>query len=317
VDLTRKLLGFARGGKYEVKKVDLSEVAEKTSAVFASTKKEIILHKQWEPGLWPVLADQGQVEQVLMNLYVNAGQAMPNGGHLYVKTENFLLDENFIRPYFVKPGKYVQVSVRDTGVGMDSETQERIFEPFFTTKEVGKGTGLGLAAAYGIVKNHGGFINVTSEEGRGSTFEILLPACDGEGEKKQEQTSAPRGKEPAKKTVLLVDDEEMVASVGKDLIETLGYEALVAANGEEALQIFRAQKERIDLVVLDMIMPGMSGAETYVKLRGIHQDVKVLLSSGYSLDGEAEKMLRNGCRGFIQKPYSMKALAVKLREALG
>ena len=186
VDLTRKLLGFARGGKYEIKKVDLNEVVEKTTALFASTKKDIILHHEWESALWPVRADQGQIEQVLTNLYVNAGQAMPNGGHLYVKTENLLLDENYIRPYAVKPGRYVQITVRDTGVGMDPETQERIFEPFFTTKEMGKGTGLSLAAAYGIVKNHAGFINVRSEKGRGSAFEILLPAYEEENKEEQE-----------------------------------------------------------------------------------------------------------------------------------
>jgi PAS domain S-box-containing protein len=189
VDLTRKILGFARGGKYEVKKFDLSEVVEKTSAVFASTQKEIILHYDREQNLWPIMADQGQIEQVLLNLYINAGQAMPKGGHLYVKIENFFLDENFIRPYSVKPGRYVRVIVRDTGIGMDLETQERVFEPFFTTKEMGKGTGLGLAAAYGIVKNHRGFITVTSDKGEGSTFEILLPAWEDECREKAEALS--------------------------------------------------------------------------------------------------------------------------------
>jgi len=192
VDLTRKLLGFARGGKYEIKEFDLNEVVDKTTALFASNKKEIILHHEREPDLWRVNADQGQIEQVLMNLYINAGQAMPNGGHLYLETENFHLDENYIRPYTVKPGRYVRVTVRDTGVGMDPETQERIFEPFFTTKEMGKGRGLGLAAAYGIVKNHGGFISVMSEKGQGTTFEVLLPAYEeGMQDKREDIPVAP------------------------------------------------------------------------------------------------------------------------------
>ena len=316
VDLTRQLLGFARGGKYEVKILDLNEVVEKSAAVFAQTKKEIIIHREWEPELWPVKGDQGQIEQALLNLYVNAWQAMSGGGDLYIRTENILLDRTYFRNYAVEPGRYVQLSVRDTGAGMDLETQERIFEPFFTTREVGKGTGLGLAAVYGIVKNHGGFINASSEKGRGTTFEILFPAFEEEERESGEDTVVGLEKGKGKGTVLLVDDEEMVASVGKDLLEALGYEPLVAKTGEEALDSYRAKKDRIDLVILDMIMPGMSGAETYGKLREINPSVRVLLSSGYSMNGEAEKIMQSGCSGFIQKPYSIKDLSLKLRSAL-
>jgi two-component system, cell cycle sensor histidine kinase and response regulator CckA len=187
VDLTRQLLGFARGGKYELKVLDLNRVVEKTTTVFAQTKKEIVIHREWEPHLWPVKGDEGQIEQALLNLYVNAWQAMPGGGDLTIKTTNVFLDEPSVRNYTIKPGRYVQVSVRDTGVGMDPETQERIFEPFFTTREVGKGTGLGLAAVYGIVKNHQGFIHASSEKGRGTTFEILFPAFEEEDREEEER----------------------------------------------------------------------------------------------------------------------------------
>lgn len=316
VDLTRQLLGFARGGKYEVKVLDLNEVVEKTTAVFAQTKKEIVIHREWEPHLWPVKGDPGQIEQALLNLYVNAWQAMPRGGDLYIKTENILLDRTHLRNYTIEPGRYVQVSVKDTGIGMDLETQERIFEPFFTTREVGKGTGLGLAAVYGIVKNHGGFIHASSQKGRGAAFEILLPAFEEERCETGEDTLVGLEKGKPKGRVLLVDDEEMVATVGKDLLEALGYEPLVARTGEEAVDAYRAEKDRIDLVILDMIMPGMGGGETYGKLREINPSVKVLLSSGYSMNGEAEKIMQDGCYGFIQKPYSMKDLSVKLRSAL-
>ncbi|MBN2032569.1 MAG: PAS domain-containing protein [Deltaproteobacteria bacterium] len=183
VDLTRQLLGFARGGKYEVKILDLNEIAEKTTAVFAQSQKLITIHKKMEPNLYLIKGDQNQIEQVLLNLYLNAGHAMPGGGDLYIDTENVFLDEAYVRHYTVKPGRYVQVRVRDTGLGMKPETMERIFEPFFTTKEVGEGKGLGLAAVYGIVKNHGGFIQALSEKGLGTTFEILFPALEEEKEK--------------------------------------------------------------------------------------------------------------------------------------
>jgi two-component system, cell cycle sensor histidine kinase and response regulator CckA len=183
VDLTRQLLGFAREGKYELKVLDLNRVVEKTATIFAKTKKEVVIHREWEPHLWLIKGDESQIEQALLNLYVNAWQAMPGGGELTIKTENIFCEKPPPRNYTMKPGRYVQVSVRDTGVGMDPSILERIFEPFFTTREVGKGIGLGLAAVYGIVKNHGGFINASSETGRGATFEILLPAFEEEPKK--------------------------------------------------------------------------------------------------------------------------------------
>jgi signal transduction histidine kinase len=171
-DLTRQLLGFARGGKYEVKPTDINEMIKKSSSMFGRTKKEIKIHEKYQKDVWTVEVDQGQIEQVLMNLYVNAWQAMPGGGELYIETENVTLNEDYVKPYQVEQGNYVKISITDTGVGMDEATRQRIFEPFFTTKEMGRGTGLGLASVYGIIKNHGGFINVYSEKGEGTTFNI-------------------------------------------------------------------------------------------------------------------------------------------------
>jgi signal transduction histidine kinase len=172
--LTKQLLGFARGGKYEIKTTDLNEFIKKQNLMFGRTRKEINIHERFEKNLWTVEVDQGQVEQVLLNLYVNSWQAMPGGGGLYIQTENIVIDEFFNRPYHVEPGKYVKIIVTDTGVGMDEATQQRIFDPFFTTKEMGRGTGLGLASAYGIIKNHDGFIDVYSEKGKGTTFDICF-----------------------------------------------------------------------------------------------------------------------------------------------
>ena len=180
-ELTKQLLSFARGGKYEVKTTDLNEFIKKQNRLFGRTKKEITIRERYEKNLWTVEMDQGQIEQVLLNLYVNSWQAMSRGGDLYIQTENIVIDESFNRPYHVEPGKYVKVSVADTGVGMDEATQQRIFDPFFTTKEIGRSTGLGLASAYGIIKNHGGFIDVYSEKGEGATFNIYLPALKKSG----------------------------------------------------------------------------------------------------------------------------------------
>jgi len=313
-DLTKQLLGFARGGRYEVKPTDINELIKKCSTMFGRTKKEIKIHGKYMDNIWTIEADQGQVEQVLMNLYVNAWQAMPNGGDLYVQTENVTLDEEHVKTFKIKPGEYVKISVTDTGVGMDEATRQRIFDPFFTTKEMGRGTGLGLASAYGIIKNHGGFINVYSEKGEGTTFNIYLPASESEvgGQRSEVSDGVKHGDE----TVLLVDDENMIIDVGEQLLHKLGYTVLIARNGKEATEIYEKNKDKIDLIILDMIMPALSGGDTFDRLKEINPEVKVLLSSGYSINGQATEILQRGCDGFIQKPFNMKGLSQKLRQIL-
>jgi two-component system cell cycle sensor histidine kinase/response regulator CckA len=312
-NLTRQLLGFARGGKYEVKTTDLNELIKNQNKMFGRTKKEITIRGKYEENLWSTEVDRSQIEQVLMNLYINAVQAMPGGGDLYVQTENIIIDENYIKPFMIKPGKYIKTSVTDTGVGMDKATQQRIFDPFFTTKEMGRGTGLGLASVYGIVKNHDGFINVYSEQGEGTTFNFYLPTSKGEIlDDKELAEDILKGSE----TVLLVDDEDMIIDVGKPILEQMGYNVLTATGGKEALDIYEKNKQEIGIVILDMIMPGMGGGDTYDRLKELNPDIKVLLSSGYSINGQATKILERGCDGFIQKPFNVMGLSRKIRGIL-
>ena len=312
-ELTRQLLGFARGGKYEVKPTDLNEILKKTSTMFGRTKKEIRIHTKYQGKVRTVEADQGQVEQVLLNLYINAWQAMPGGGDLYLETENVNLDEELASSHKLKPGKYVKTTVTDTGVGVDKETQQKIFDPFFTTREMSRGTGLGLASAYGIIKNHGGIITIYSEVGEGTTFNIYLPVSEKVIEKEKR---LPEGILKSAGTVLLVEDEEMVLDTIEQYLKKMGFDVLTAPSGKQAIRVYKKNKAEVDIVLLDMIMPGFSGGKTYAALREINPDIKVLLSSGYSLDGAASEILESGCDGFIQKPFTIEQLSQKLKEIL-
>ncbi|MDJ0885383.1 MAG: response regulator [Desulfobacterales bacterium] len=318
--LTNQLLAFARGGKYIVKPSNLNHIVNKSSDIFGRTKREINIHRVFAKDVWPVEVDSGQVEQVLMNLYVNAWQAMPDGGDLFIEVENVELDEHYarIKPYNIRPGRYVKLSVTDTGMGMDAETRKRIFEPFFSTKEKGMGTGLGLASAYGIIKNHGGFINCYSEIDHGTTFNIYFPESDkaiadeDDGTGGELVTGVPGGSE----TILFVDDEEEILAVGRKILAGLGYQVLTARDGKTSLDIYAEQSDQIDMVVLDYVMPGMGGREVFEALRRIDPDVRVLLSSGYSSNNQVAHMLDQGCMGFIQKPYDAVRMARKMREIL-
>ena len=312
-ELTRQLLGFARGGNYEVRPININTVFEEMAHLFGRTRKEITIHKTLASDLWTVEADRGQMEQVLMNLFVNAADAMPGGGELFLETQNVELDEDYVRPFSAKPGKYVRISVTDTGVGMDEETQRRIFEPFFTTKSLGRGTGLGLATVYGIIEAHEGIITVYSKPGEGSSFHIYLPASPKEPAR---EFKFDEGIARGSGTILVIDDEPMILKVADHLLRALGYRVITASGGKEGLRIYRERGLEIDLVILDMIMPDMEGGEVFESLKRMNSQIKVLLSSGYSINGRAREILKRGCVGFLQKPFTLAELSQKVKDAL-
>jgi two-component system cell cycle sensor histidine kinase/response regulator CckA len=312
-DLTRQLLGFARGGKYEIKTTRMNEILDQSIEMIGRMRKEIQIHKHYEEALWSVEVDRGQMHQVLLNLFVNAWQAMPGGGNLHLRTENCVIHENTPRPPELSPGNYVKISVTDSGTGMDEATKARIFEPFFTTKEMGRGTGLGLASSYGIIRNHGGWICADSAVGQGSTFSFYLPAS--------EKTVNCQGPAPAKElkgmeSILLVDDEDVITDIGQEFLEALGYRVFTAHSGQEALEIYSRESGKIDLVIMDMIMPAMGGGETIQRIKAVNPQARIILSSGYSIDGQATAIMNRGCSGFIQKPYGINELSKAIRKAL-
>ena len=312
-NLTKQLLGFARSGKYEVKPWNINHILLESSKLFGRTRKEISIQTKLEKSLWTAEVDRGQLEQTFLNLFVNAWHAMPSGGKLFLETENVTLKEALTGHRRLANGRYVKIKVMDTGIGMSKEVQSRIFDPFFTTREFGDGTGMGLASAYGILRNHGGHIEVESTPGQGAAFTLYLPASEGEAVK---ETEILREVQPGNGTILVADDEHMVAEVARDMLKAVGYHVLTAGSGREAIDAYRENENIIDLVVLDLIMPGMGGREVYDQLRAINPDIRVLLSSGYSLEGEAASILKRGCQGFIQKPFNIAELSRKVKTLL-
>ncbi len=311
--LSGQLTGYARAGRDGVKPTNLNQLLKETCDTFKIAKKEIIIHQDLDENLHGIESNIGQIEQVLLNLYFNAADAMSEGGDLFLKTMNITDKEMTGKPYDPKPGDYILLTVRDTGAGMDKETRERIFEPFFTTKGLTKGTGLGLSSAYGIIKGHGGYIDVDSERGYGTTFSIYLPATKKEVKKEKE---LPEEIIMGKETVLLVDDEDMVIEGCKEMLTKMGYNVSIVRNGKDAIEIYKKNQDKIDIVIIDMIMPELSGGETYDRLKEMNPDINVLLSSGHSINGQATEILERGCNGFIQKPFNINVLSMKLREIL-
>jgi two-component system, cell cycle sensor histidine kinase and response regulator CckA len=313
VDLTNQLLGFVRGGKYEVKPVDINKLTLTSAEMFSRTRKELQIHSKTHPTPLVIEADKRQIEQVLLNMFINAWQAMPDSGVLYLETSAVQLDESACNPHQVEPGHYGKISVTDTGIGMEEAIRLQIFDPFFTTKDKDRGTGLGLSSAYGIVKNHGGMITVNSEVGQGSTFNIYLPISD-----KEVHREVPMGNRLIRgsETILLVDDEEMIIEVGKAMIEKIGYRVVIAKGGEQAIEVISEMGNKIELVILDMIMPGIDGGKTFDRIRKIEPAMPVILASGYTINGLATEIMQRGCSGFIQKPFNISELSQKIRKIL-
>jgi len=309
--LTRHLLGYARKGQYEIRPVDLNHLVGETSETFSRTRREIRVHENLRATPCAIKADPIQVEQVLMNIYINAADAMPGGGDLFLETDNTTHTTMKSQPYTPKPGHYVRLRITDTGTGIDEKTLERIFDPFFTTKEMGRGTGLGLASAYGIVKAHGGYIDVESEIGIGTTFTIYLQTSES-----QAMASSPQPGRIVRGQgqILIVDDEEIIVEVATEMLKQAGYSVVSATTGRKALEIYRRKNTEIALVILDMIMPDLGGGELFDRIREINPRARVLLSSGYSLDGQATEIMQRGCDGFIQKPFNLEQVTRKINE---
>jgi signal transduction histidine kinase/ActR/RegA family two-component response regulator len=315
--LVQQLLLFSRRVAAERKHIELNQEIEQISKILERTiPKMIAIELHLGSRLGPVHADPVQIEQILLNLGGNAADAMPDGGKLLIETENVRLDEDYIRIHpGAEPGKYVLITISDTGQGMDKETVAHIFEPFFTTKDIGRGTGLGLASVYGIVMNHGGYITCRSKVGCGTTFKIYLPAGEeADVDLTEEIVSTPNN--GGTETVLVVDDEEFIRNFASQVLESYGYTTLTASSGEEALDIYAEKSGEIDLIIMDIGMPGMGGTNCLRKIIDMDPSAKVIVASGYSIDGHVKETSDAGAAGYIAKPYKLVDLLGEVRTVL-
>ncbi|MGO9480224.1 MAG: PAS domain S-box protein, partial [Candidatus Kryptoniota bacterium] len=315
-ELTSQLLTFSRQHRNDTKPARLNDIVNNVMKILIrSIGKNIKIESALEPMLYTIEADVGQIESAIINLSINSRDAMPNGGRLRIETSNVEFNLQKVRQIpDARPGKFACMAVSDTGIGMDRETQRRIFEPFFTTKSIGKGTGLGLSIVYGIVRNHKGFINVYSEPGRGTTFKVYFPRTDKTpfDETPEAANDIPHGTE----TILIIDDEVTLLNLTKELLEGIGYKVLTAEGASTGIKIFKQLHSKVDLVILDMLMPEMTGTEVYPVLKGISHDIPVLLATGLSVGEKVDDLVSMGVNDVVGKPYSVNDLAVHVRNAL-
>jgi nitrogen-specific signal transduction histidine kinase len=318
-NLTRQLLMFSRKNVMQPKLLDLREVVSHMMKMVQRLLGETIkVRFEASEELPPVQADTGMIEQVIMNLAVNARDAMAKGGILMIRTDAVEIPEAYLQTHpEARAGLSVCMRISDSGCGMDAATMERIFEPFFTTKEVGKGTGLGLATVYGIVKQHDGWIEVASEPGRGSTFSLFFPASAEPAAVKTPEPAAVTPVRGGKETILIVEDEPVLRDLAHIILQDCGYNILEAKSGREALMVWEQHRDAIDLLLTDMVMPeGISGMDLAQRLIGLQPNLKIVFASGYSMDDIDTTFVRRGRAGFLQKPYTHLTLAKAVRDCL-
>ena len=315
-ELTGKLLGFAQGGTYGMEVANLNELTQDQIQAFEKTRKDVHVHTKYEENLWPIEVDSVKIKQVIMNIVVNALHAMPNGGDLHIHTQNVVLERNTLKHLKHKPGKYVKLSILDTGIGMDKATMQRVFEPFFTTKKMGpqKGTGLGLASAYGIIKNHNGFITVQSTKGKGSNFSVFLPGMKA---RMLEHNEDPKPRAAKRETVLTVGDDSAVLDILEQMLKKLGYSVLKANSGLRALEIFKLNLDTICLVILDADIPQAVGSKILSNMKMIDPDVKLMMTGNHLPTQYIEEDITAESGGFLKKPFSLMQLSGSLGEIMG
>jgi len=316
-DLTSKLLLFARVSKFEMAEIDAHTVIDDVVSLLSHARiRDIRIVRRLKASPSRILGDYAQIQSALLNIALNARDAMPEGGELIFSSEIVTLDEKYVdkQAYYLKPGVYVLLTIDDTGMGMDASTRARVFEPFFTTKESGKGTGMGLASTYGTIKSHNGYINVYSEPNRGTSVKIYLPLSPD---------ARPEVRFPADEThvggsghIMVVDDEDFILTISREMLADLGYTVTTCQNSAKAIDVYRAHHRDIDLVIVDMVMPECSGGQCLEQLRRINPGVRAVLSSGYSMNTEVQRLLDEGFVEFLQKPFTGGKLSQVVAKAL-
>jgi two-component system cell cycle sensor histidine kinase/response regulator CckA len=312
INLAKQILSFAKMGKFVVMATDLNNILKSTSRMFMRSNPTLRFYEYYEKDLWETQVDRVQIGQLLLSLYMNAAEAMPNGGDIYLHSENVILDESYTQAHDVEAGRYVKISVTDAGRGLDEDALQRLFEPFYSAHAPARYNGIGLATVYGTIKSHKGIINVYSELGHGTTFTLYIPTSKKD---KLRQAGVPQivmGHE----TILMVDDDEAVARAARTILERSGYQVMIANSGDEAIGIYQEYCHQIHLVLLDFIMPDLNGEQVYRRLKAINPNILVILISGYCVNKEISALLEQGCADFIQKPFQTQSLTTRIRLAL-